>query len=43
MGIINVVVASIVLFSILGGTIWISRLGLERFINFFLQRKENNG
>jgi hypothetical protein len=30
---------AIVLLSIIGGTLMITRWGLERFIDFFLQRK----
>jgi hypothetical protein len=39
MGIVKVMMTAIVLLSILGGTLMITRWGLERFIDFFLQRK----
>jgi hypothetical protein len=39
MGLIKVMITAVVLLSILGGTLLITRWGLERFIDFFLQRK----
>lgn len=39
MGMLKVIMTAIVLLSILGGTLMITRWGLEKFINFFLQRK----
>jgi hypothetical protein len=41
MGIVKVMMTAIVLLSILGGTLMITRWGLERFIDFFLKRKAN--
>jgi hypothetical protein len=39
MGMVRVVLAAIILFSIFGATLWITRVGLEKFIDFVLQRK----
>jgi hypothetical protein len=39
MGIIKVMMTAIVLLAFIGGTVFITRWLLERFINFFLQRK----
>jgi hypothetical protein len=39
MGLIKVMITAIVLLSILGGTLWFTRWGLEKFINFFLGKQ----
>ena len=39
MGLIKVMMTAVVLLSIIGGTLMITRWGLERFIYLFLQRK----
>jgi len=40
MGLIKVMITAIILLSILGGTIWFTRWGMEKFIDIFLKRKE---
>ncbi len=40
MGLIKVMITAIVLLSILGGTLMITRWGMEKFIDIFLKRKE---
>lgn len=40
MGIIKVMITGIVLLTILGGTIWITRLGMEKFIDLFLGKEK---
>jgi hypothetical protein len=39
MGIMNVVFTAIFVFIILGGTLFLTKWLLKRFIDFFLQRK----
>jgi hypothetical protein len=39
MGLIKVMMTAVVLLSILGGTLMITRWGLEKFINFFLGKQ----
>jgi hypothetical protein len=39
MGLIKVMITSVVLLSIIGGTLMITRWGLEKFINFFLGKQ----
>jgi hypothetical protein len=41
MGVIKVMMTAIVLLAFLGGTVFITRWLLERFIEFFLKRKAN--
>ena len=40
MGLIKVMITAVVLLSILGGTLMITRWGMEKFIDIFLKRKE---